>query len=174
MIRRAVLEDLPELLDIYNYEIVNGVATFDEIPQTYEQRKVWFDEHQGNYSLLVKEVEGRVVGYASVSKFFAKSAYDISGEVSVYVAKEFQGQGIGKELLSILLEKIREEGNFESLFSLITRGNDASIHIHEEAGFEYAGMLSNAGVKFGKHLDVMIYQYAVKQVRKERMKNDFI
>lgn len=162
MIRRATMEDLPELLDIYNYEVEHGVATFDEKPQTYEQRTAWFDAHQGKYVLIVKEVEGKVTGYASVSKLFPKPAYDISGEVSVYVAKEFQGQGIGKELLQALLKLTKEEGNFDSLFSLITGTNEASIHLHEKLGFEYAGMLKNSGVKFGRHLDVAIYRFALK------------
>ena len=47
MIRRAKIEDLHEMLDIYNYEVVNGVATFDEVPVTYEQRKEWFNVHKG-------------------------------------------------------------------------------------------------------------------------------
>lgn len=162
MIRRAKLEDLPELLDIYNYEVENGVATFDEVQQTYEQRKEWFDAHQGKYILIVKELDGKVAGYASVSKLFPKPAYDISGEVSVYVAKEFRGQGIGQELLKALLEMKKEEGNFDSLFSLITGTNEASIQLHEKLGFEYAGILKNSGVKFGRHLDVTIYRFAMK------------
>lgn len=162
MIRRATIEDLPELLDIYNYEVEHGVATFDEVPRTYEQRKEWFDAHQGKYILIVKEVDGKVAGYASVSKLFPKPAYDISGEVSVYVAKAFRGQGIGQELLKELLVRTKEEGNFDSLFSLITGTNEASIHLHEKLGFEYAGILKNSGVKFGKHLDVAIYRFALQ------------
>lgn len=162
MIRRAKIEDLPELLDIYNYEVKHGVATFDEIEQTYEQRKKWFDDHQGKYILIVKEINGKIAGYASVSKLFLKPAYDISGEVSVYVGKDFRGQGIGKELMQELLAIVKEEGNFESLFSLITGNNEASIRLHEKLGFEYAGILKNSGVKFGKHLDVAIYRFAMK------------
>ena len=162
MIRRAIIEDLPELLDIYNYEVEHGVATFDEVPQTYEQRKEWFNAHQGKYMLIVKELDGKVAGYASVSKLFPKPAYDISGEVSVYVAKAFRGQGIGKELLKELLARTKEEGTFDSLFSLITGTNEASIYLHEKLGFEYAGILKNSGVKFGRHLDVAIYRFALK------------
>ena len=162
MIRRAKLEDLPELLEIYNYEVLHGVATFDEKEQTYEQRKRWFDEHTGKYILIVKEIDGKVAGYASVSKLFPKPAYDISGEVSIYVGREFRGQGLGKALLSELLRLVKEENNFESLFSLITGNNEASIHLHEKMGFEYAGILKNSGVKFGQHLDVVIYRFAMK------------
>ena len=67
MIRRARIEDLQELLDSYNYEVVNGVATLDEVPVTYEQRIEWYEEHQGKYILQVEERDGKVAGFASVS-----------------------------------------------------------------------------------------------------------
>lgn len=163
MIRRAKIEDLHEMLDIYNYEVVNGVATFDEVPVTYEQRKEWFNVHKGKYILLVEEQNGKIAGYASVSKLFPKPAYDISGEVSVYVGKDFRGQGIGKALLKELLVQTEKEGNFVSLFSLITGTNEASIHLHEKLGFTYAGVLKESGMKFGKHLDVVIYRYGFNE-----------
>lgn len=163
MIRWAKIEDLHEMLDIYNYEVVNGVATFDEVPVTYEQRKEWFNVHKGKYILLVEEQDGKIAGYASVSKLFPKPAYDISGEVSVYVGKDFRGQGIGKALLKELLVQTEKEGNFVSLFSLITGTNEASIHLHEKLGFTYAGVLKESGMKFGKHLDVVIYRYGFNE-----------
>lgn len=163
MIRRAKIEDLHEMLDIYNYEVVNGVATFDEVPVTYEQRKEWFNVHKGKYILLVEEQDGKIAGYASVSKLFPKPAYDISGEVSVYVGKDFRGQGIGKALLKELLVQTEKEENFVSLFSLITGTNEASIHLHEKLGFTYAGVLKESGMKFGKHLDVVIYRYGFNE-----------
>ena len=163
MIRRAKIEDLHEMLDIYNYEVVNGVATFDEVPVTYEQRKEWFNVHKGKYILLVEEQDGKIAGYASVSKLFPKPAHDISGEVSVYVGKDFRGQGIGKALLKELLVQTEKEGNFVSLFSLITGTNEASIHLHEKLGFTYAGVLKESGMKFGKHLDVVIYRYGFNE-----------
>lgn len=163
MIRRARVEDLQELLDIYNYEVVNGVATFDEVPVTYEQRKEWFEAHQGKYILLVEELDGKIAGYASVSKLFPKPAYDISGEVSIYIGKEFRGQGIGKALLKELLVQVEKERNFVSLFSLITGTNEASIHLHENLGFTYAGAMKESGMKFGKHLDVVIYRYGLNK-----------
>lgn len=163
MIRRAKIEDLHEMLDIYNYEVVNGVATFDEVPVTYEQRKEWFNVHKGKYILLVEEQDGKIAGHASVSKLFPKPAYDISGEVSVYVGKDFRGQGIGKALLKELLVQTEKEGNFVSLFSLITGTNEASIHLHEKLGFTYAGVLKESGMKFGKHLDVVIYRYGFNE-----------
>lgn len=50
MIRTAKEEDMPELLDIYNYEVEHGFATFDLTPKTMEERMVWFHDHNvGNH-----------------------------------------------------------------------------------------------------------------------------
>lgn len=159
MIRDARSEDLQELLDIYNYEVLNGNATFDELPKTYEQRMEWMSHFTGKYPLLVEEIDGRIAGYAGAYKLFPKPAYDISAEVTLYIHQDFRGQGIGERLLRALLERVKKDEQLFSLFSLITGTNKASIRLHEKLGFEYGGVLKNSGVKFGELLDVVIYRY---------------
>lgn len=166
MIRDAVIEDLPRLLEIYNYEVKNGVATFDQEEKTYEQRKEWFDHFQGKYPLLVEEEDGIVTGYACAYKLFPKPAYDISAEVSVYIAPECRGKGIGQRLLQALLDRTIADGQLTSLFSLITGTNEVSMHLHEKLGFSKDGVFKESGEKFGKLLDVVIYRYDLKGGRK--------
>lgn len=163
MIRQGRIEDLPRLLEIYNYEVIHGVATFDEVEKTYEQRLEWFNHFGEKYPLLVEERDGIVAGYACAWKLFPKPAYDISAEVSVYIAPEFRGQGIGEQLLRALIYRAKTNGELESLFSLITGTNKISIHLHEKLGFTCDGVLHNSGVKFGEHLDVKIYRYDIKK-----------
>lgn len=163
MIRRAVIEDLPQLLEIYNYEILHGVATFDEKEKTYEERKRWFEQFTGKYPLLVEEREGKIAGYVGAYKLFPKPAYDISAEVTLYISPEFRRQGIGELLLKELLEVVKNEGEIEQLFSLITGTNIASKRLHEKLGFEYDGVLKKSGRKFGERLDVDIYRYETRK-----------
>lgn len=165
MIRRAVFADLPQLLKIYNYEVLHGTATFDEEARTQEQQEEWFSHYTGKYPLLVEEYFGKIAGYAGACRLFPKPAYDISAEVSVYVAPDMRGQGIGERLLIALLEETKKEPHLESLFSLITATNEASIHLHEKLGFLYEGILRNSGKKFGENLDVMIYRYDLRRER---------
>lgn len=177
MIREARLTDLQELLDIYNYEVINGNATFDEVPKTYEQRKEWFSHFTGKYPLLVEELDGRIAGYAGADKLFPKPAYDISAEVTLYIHRDFRGQGIGERLLKALIERVKRDGQLESLFSLITGTNQASIRLHEKLGFEYGGVFKRSGVKFREHLDVVIYRYdtsAIYNKGKEKDEDDII
>lgn len=165
MIRDAVIEDLPELLEIYNYEVLNGNATFDEEEADYGQRKEWFSQFTGKYPLLVEEQDGKVAGYAGACKLFPKPAYRISAEVTLYIAKEFRGQGIGERLLRALIERVKGEGQIEALFSLITATNEGSIRLHEKVGFSHDGVLRSSGMKFGERLDVEIYRLDVRSER---------
>ena len=163
MIRDARIEDLPRLLEIYNYEVENGTATFDEKQESYEERKEWFMCFQGRYPLLVEELDGRVTGYAGVCQLLPKPAYDISGEVTLYIAQECQGKGSGERLMLALLERVKTDARLVSLFSLITSTNAGSIHLHEKVGFEHDGVLRQSGMKFGQYLDVEIYRYDVRR-----------
>lgn len=86
-IRKSVESDLPALLDIYNHEVEHGVATFDLKPLTLEERAVWFYEHnKENHPLITAELDGKPVGYASLSSFSSKAAYHSTVELSIYVA----------------------------------------------------------------------------------------
>jgi phosphinothricin acetyltransferase len=93
VVRDARGSDLPALLEIYNEAVLTSPATFDMEPQTLRQRRKWFSEHGDSHPLIVAETRGRVIGYASLSKFRNKPGYFKSVEDSVYVHREFQGKG---------------------------------------------------------------------------------
>lgn len=93
-IRKARQEDLQELLDIYNYEVKNGVATFDLEPKTLKQWQVWFDAHNvDNHPLYVAQEGKRIAGYVSLSPYREKEAYRTTVELSVYIAPDYRRQG---------------------------------------------------------------------------------
>lgn len=162
VIRKARLDDLEFLLDIYNYEVLNGTATFDMHPKTYEERLDWFHEHNvENHPLIVAEADGCVVGYASLSPYRAKEAYKKTVELSVYISPEHRRRGIARRLICDILEEARQREDIHTVISVITSGNDASIHLHKEFGFAHCGTLKEVGEKFGKLLDVDNYQVLV-------------
>lgn len=161
-IRAAVQADLPKLLEIYNYEVKNGVATFDTEPLTLEERQPWFDAHNvANHPLIVAEIGGVPAGYASLSAFNPKDAYASTVELSVYVDPERRGQGIGRAMTEALLETARQDPRTHRVISLITGSNEASISLHKKLGFRYVGTITEAGYKFGKPLDVGFWELAV-------------
>jgi len=162
IIRTAKEKDMPELLDIYNYEVEHGLATFDLNPKTMEERLLWFRAHNvGNHPLIVAEEDGKAVGYASLSSYRDKEAYAATVELSIYIAPDYRRRGIAGELASDILKTAKEREDIHTVISVITGGNEASIRLHERLGFVHCGTVREVGVKFGKLLDIENYQLMV-------------
>ena len=161
-IRNAEITDLEALLDIYNYEVEHGTATFDTEPRTYEQRKEWFYEHNiDNHPLIVADMDGQAVGYASLSAYRPKDAYRSTVELSVYVDPGYRGKGIASRLMTAILEMARDDDRTHLVISVITGSNAASIHLHEKLGFTYSGTIREVGFKHGQYLDIVHYTLPV-------------
>lgn len=161
-IRTAQLNDVERLLEIYNYEVKNGTATFDIHPKTVSEWTDWFYAHNvGNHPLLVAEEDGRVAGYASLSPYREKEAYAATVELSVYIAPECRGRGIATVLTGAVLDTARECPDIHTVISVITSGNAASIRLHEKFGFSFCGEMKEVGEKFGKKLGIVNYQLMV-------------
>ena len=91
-IRKARLEDLKGITDIYNDVIMKTTATFDTEPKTEEEQKRWFREH-GVKQPIVVAGEGRlIVGWASLSPWSDRCAYSDTAEISVYVKDGYRGK----------------------------------------------------------------------------------
>lgn len=157
ILRRAEIEDLSCIRQIYNEAVQTTVATFDTEPKTLEEQRAWFENHGPRYPIFVAEADGVISGWASLSKWSERRAYSDTAEISLYVKEEFRGRRIGKKLL----EAILEEGERVGLHTVIARiagENRVSIHLHESLGFEHIGVMREVGRKFGKLLDVNLMQ----------------
>lgn len=162
IIRAAHLGDLPELVAIYNHEVLYGTATFDTEPVTVESRRAWLESHnQDNHPLWVAQIQDRVAGYVSLSTFNPKAAYRTSVELSLYVGKEFRGQGIGLALAQAMLQWAKADTQTHRVYSLVTSENLASKALHEKLGFRLVGTVTQAGRKFDRYLDVDFWELAV-------------
>ncbi|MEW4282509.1 GNAT family N-acetyltransferase [Priestia koreensis] len=156
-IRKAAQADLPILTDIYNQSVLHTTATFDLTPVTPNERQGWFDAHGGHYPLIVAEEKGVVMGYASLSSFRDKEAYNGTVELSVYIDEAHQGKGLGKLLMSEILHQAKEL-HYHVVISGITKGNDKSVQLHARFGFEFCGEFKQVGYKFDEWQDVLFYQ----------------
>ena len=155
-IRKAQEADLPALLDIYNYEVEHGTATFDLHPMTMKERRAWFDEHPGGRYILLAAIEdGRAVGYASLSPYREKEAYAATVELSIYVDVAYRGRGIADQLMQELLSYAKAREDVHTIVSVITEGNEVSVRLHEKYGFLHCGCIHEVGVKFGKPLGIV-------------------
>jgi phosphinothricin acetyltransferase len=163
-LRPATEGDLTEIARIYNDAILNSVATFDTEPKSADDMRRWLEEHGERYPVVVCLSEGRIVGYAALSGYSPKKAYAATAEVSVYVDAGSRGQGFGRTLLGGIIEAGALSG-LHALIARITDGNEASVHLFEQFDFERVGRLREVGRKFGRLLDVDIYQRTIEDPR---------
>ncbi len=155
--RAATNGDLKAITDIYNEAVLTTDATFDLEPKTEDEQRVWFTGHDRMHPVLVAEVDGTVVGWASLSEWSSRSAYAGTAEISLYIKEEFQGKGAGRRLLEDIMREGERVG-LHTMLSRITTGNTVSIRLHESLGFEHVGVMREVGEKFGRRLDVLLMQ----------------
>lgn len=156
-IRRAELSDAAAIADIYNEAILTTTATFDTETKTEAERTLWLQSHDERHPVLVAVVEGEVVGWASLTKWSERRAYDDTAETSFYVRSSHRGRGIGRKLKQAIIDEARRL-RFHTLIARVAEGSQESIHLNESAGFTHVGTLKEVGRKFGRILDVHIMQ----------------
>lgn len=157
VIRKATAEDVAVITAIYNDAILKLSSTFDTEPKSLEEENRWFAAHSGQFPVLVAESDGRVTGWASLSKWSDRCAYCETAEASMYISEESRGQGTERKLLSAILEEGQKAG-LHTVIARIVEGNAASIHLCESMGFKHIGTMKEVGRKFGKLLDVHLMQ----------------
>ena len=159
-LRDATVADLPAIVDIYNYEVANSTATFDTIAVTVDERTAWLARHRETprHPVLVVQADGgAVAGWAALSAWSDRCAYARAAEVSVYVHRDHRGKGIGRQLLMALIERGRAAG-LGVLLARISMDGDASVKLHESLGFGRIGTMRRVGEKFGRILDVDVFE----------------
>jgi phosphinothricin acetyltransferase len=156
-IRPATFTDLPAITEIYNEAILTTTASFDTEPKTEAEQEAWFAEHGPKHPILVAELNGAVVGWASLSPWSDRCAYVDTAEISVYVREPYRGKGVGKRLIGDIVGAGHEVG-LHTVIARIAEGNEASIRLHEAVGFEHIGVMREVGRKFQRLLDVYLMQ----------------
>lgn len=161
-IRRARIDDVSSCLDIYNYEVVNGVATLDLEPRTLPEWHEWYEAHSDeHHPIIVGTIDGVVAGYASLSPYRPKEAYKSTVELSIYIHQDYRGKGIATQLMDHILEIAKSDPLLHNVVSVITAGNEGSTKLHERFGFTYCGLTPQVGFKHGKYQDTETYALLV-------------
>ena len=156
-IRTATLDDAEAIRSIYNVEVTSSTVTFDLEPRSLAAQRAWLSARSGAHSAIVAAEGDEVIGVASLSPWKDRPAYRTSVEDSVYVHRSHQGRGVGRLLLSHLLEVANRSG-FHAVFGRIVGGHEASIALHTALGFEVIGVEREVGRKFGRWLDVVVVE----------------
>ncbi len=162
LVRPSTQDDLPAIQAIYAHHVTHGFGSFEEVPPDVREmaaRRLAIVER--GLPHLVAEADGRVLGYAYAGPYRPRPAYRYTVENSVYVAPEAIRHGVGRALLTTLIE-VCEAGPWRQMIAVIgDRGNTASIALHAALGFHEAGHLKAVGFKLGRWVDVVIMQRAL-------------
>lgn len=165
LIRPATAKDTKAVVEIYNHYIQHTLVTFEEdVIDAAEMTRRMTEVQEANLPWLVAEIAGKVVGYAYASLWQKRRGYRFSAEVTVYLAPDAGGHGIGSQLYRPLLDDLRVKG-FKNAIGGIGLPNDASVKLHEKFGFKKVANYEKVGVKFGTWMDVGYWQCQLEETK---------
>jgi L-amino acid N-acyltransferase YncA len=161
-VRPARDTDIPAIAAIYGHAVLHGLASFEvDPPDEAEMARRMRAVVDAGFPYLVAEKDGRVLGYAYAGLYRARPAYRNSIENSVYVGPDAHRLGVGRALLSELID-IATRAGFRQMIAVIgDSGNAGSIGLHRALGFTFSGTIHSVGYKHGRWLDSVIMQRAL-------------
>lgn len=140
IIRNMNAEDWNSVASIYKQGIATGFATFETNVPDFE---TWDSAHLKTCRIVAVQGD-EIVGWAALSPVSGRCVYGGVGEVSVYIAANARGLGVGKLLMEQLILESEKEGLW-TLQSGIFPENEASIQLHKKMGFRYIGKREKIG-----------------------------
>ena len=145
-IREAAESDAAALLDIYAPYIRDTAITFEYDVPTAEEFAARIADILKTHPYLVCEQDGKPAGYAYAHRIRERAAYDWAAELSIYLAPEAQGQGVGTALYRCLIDLLAMQ-NLRILYGCVTLPNGKSQKLHEKLGFSLVGVWHGSGWK---------------------------
>jgi L-amino acid N-acyltransferase len=152
-------DHLEAIRAIFNDAIVNSTALYDYVPRSREVMEAWFEgKERANLPIVgVLSDDGELMGFGSYGPFRPHAAYKYSVEHSIYVDVRFRGLGLGKAILQRLIERAQQQ-DYHMMIGVIDAQNATSIALHQKLGFTACGQIREAGYKFGRWLDLALFQ----------------
>lgn len=135
--RHAILQDLSRIVDIYNSTVAGRMVTADTEPVSVENKIRWFYEHSADKRPLwiIEDDNNSIIGWVSFQSFYGRPAYDGTVEISIYLAPEVRGKGIGKKALQFAIDRC-EALKIKTLLGYIFYHNMPSLNLFKGFGFE--------------------------------------
>lgn len=161
-LRKLADKDLEFVKEIYDYYTLHTTVVYFIQCVTIEELRTFIPINNGRYqSFVIETAAGTPCGFCYFSRFKSKEAFDVSVELTIYLKPAFTGQGYGSRIIEQIEPYIRQAG-FHNIMALISGENEASIRLFERCGYECCANIREVAEKFGKKLDLKMYQKLLK------------
>ena len=143
----------PEVARIYAEGVASRNATFETSVPSWQD---WDRAHLAEHRFVAIE-NGAVLGWAALVPVSDRCVYAGVVENSVYVAETAQGRGVGRALLDALVASTEAAGIW-TIQTGVFPENEASVRLHERAGFRVVGRRERLGKLDGVWRDVLLLE----------------
>ena len=154
-IRKAIQNDLTDIVAIYNETIPGRMVTADTEEVSVADKQAWFDSHTEKSPIFVFEQKGKVLAWLSYKSFYGRPAYDGTVEISIYITQQAQGKGLGKQLLTFS-EQHAKTLDIKVLLAFIFSHNLPSIKLFNRFDYKVWGELPEIAIMDDKAYSLTI------------------
>jgi phosphinothricin acetyltransferase len=157
-LRPATADDAEAICRIYNQGIQDRVATLETELRTPEERRGWLAARGPRHPVIVAEAaDGAVVGWGSLNVFNPREAYRHVADFSIYVDRGARGTGVGRAMLTRLIELGREHGYHKLVLSAFPT-NASGMALYTRLGFRTVGIYKEQGRLDGHWVDTIVME----------------
>jgi phosphinothricin acetyltransferase len=156
-VRNATFDDAGAIAEIYNQGIEDRIATYETERRSVDEQRAWLQAIAGCYPAVVAQADAEIVGWAGAGPYRARECYRGIGEFSMYVRRDWRGQGVGDMLVAALIIEAEKLGLWK-LLSRIFPFNEASRALCRKRGFREVGIYEKHARLDGRWLNVVIVE----------------
>ena len=157
-VRPATADDAEAICRIYNQGIEDRVATLETELRTSDERRQWLAARGPRHPVIVAEdTDGALLGWGSLNVFNPREAYRFVADFSIYVERAARGRGVGRAMLTHLVELGREHGYHKLVLSAFPT-NASGMALYTRLGFQTVGVYREQGRLDGRWVDTIIME----------------
>ena len=161
-VRAAEERDAADIARIYMQAIQDRLATFEHFLVTPEERARWVAEHSGKFPLLVAELNGRVLGWTSLSPYQVRPRIEGIAELLIFIDRDYRRHGVGRELMRAIQAAARQLGH-RKLIGRFVAHNDAGRTLCRMTGWREVGVHQKHTRLEGRWHDVIVVEFLITE-----------
>ena len=159
--RALTADDIPAVTSIFNEAIRNEETTCDIRPRTEDQIRSWLTSDLSKYESYVFAEGNDVHGWAAITRYHEREAYSPTTELVTFVRRESRHQGIGGELMRLVLQRARET-EFHSAVCILFPEPSYVLDSVRQLGFQELGRLHSVVPTSAGFRDLVLFQLFLK------------